>query len=200
MIKAIIFDIGGVILDVRFEQVYRALGQHSTLDITKHRTPLFLNTLVADVQRGKLTLEQWHQKLVNEIHLTLSVQELKQLWLQIVHDPIASTIALLQPLSSRYELYLLSNIEAFSWPYIRKKVPTSLFKNIFLSYEIGHEKSEPETFQIVLNAINHKPDECLFIDDIAAYTTIAQKLGINTINYTKGINLKTALKRKGITI
>ncbi|MCX6742116.1 MAG: HAD-IA family hydrolase [Candidatus Pacearchaeota archaeon] len=75
-----------------------------------------------------------------------------------------------------------------------------LAKETFWSTDIKMRKSSIEAFKFVLKKINRKPEEVLFIDDVKELTDRAKSLGINTIHYQNPEQLKLELKDFGIKI
>lgn len=69
---------------------------------------------------------------------------------------------------------------------------------MFFSNEIGHTKSERESFQMILTQLDVKPNECLFIDDKEKPIATARSLGIESILFVNYGTLLSEMKKLGI--
>jgi len=93
-------------------------------------------------------------------------------------------------------LYMLTNFSAEKFPITRKKYPfiDELFETIIVSGEHKLIKPDPAIFNLTLKLINHKAEECIFIDDSLPNIETARKLGFHAIHYQSPTQLKTPLR------
>jgi len=103
-------------------------------------------------------------------------------------------------LSKKYRAYILSNQLKFRTDYIKKTFELSFFDKVFFSNEIGLKKPSEEIFNFLLKKINQKPGNCLFTDDSPANTAVAKKLGFNTILFKNLKQFKKELASFSINI
>jgi HAD superfamily hydrolase (TIGR01549 family) len=110
------------------------------------------------------------------------------------HFTYDENISLLNELSNKYPIYLLSDhgIEWIEYIHSRHNF-FNVFKQQFYSYEFGSTKKEEKTFQHFLNSTKLKADECLFIDDNLKNVETAKRVGIKTIQYKDGDDLREAI-------
>ncbi len=196
MIKALIFDFGGVVIDVKLATFYNELAKHSN-GLTHD---YFYTTILAgDLQKGTITLAQLHARLANEIKLTLSFKAFTDLWFYIVQEPNKNIIPILHSLKEKYPLYLLSNTESFNAAQLHTKIP-NVFTKCYFSYELGMAKPDKEIYEYVLKDIHCAADECIFIDDLAINIAGAEKVGIHTIHYTLHTDLAQELHKYGVLL
>ena len=91
-------------------------------------------------------------------------------------------VELAEKLSEKYQIHILSDTidvrdeKSNIVPAIYEK-----FQNVFLSHKIGRRKPDKETFLHVLEKIDAKPEECIFIDDVKSNVDAAENLGIKSI-------------------
>ncbi|MDD3159724.1 MAG: hypothetical protein PHQ98_02035 [Candidatus ainarchaeum sp.] len=94
--------------------------------------------------------------------------------------------------------YLFSDTNPIHLEFIKLKYP-EIFKkseNIFMSSKIGYRKKDLESYDILINKIDLLPEEILFIDDSMEIINLAKKKGISTILYNNPKQLKKELKEK----
>ena len=139
-----------------------------------------LNGLMArgEIITGKRTLLEIHQELVDEHGLTLNFPAFETAWLEPYHASMAGMRELIESLSSRHRLVLLSNIDGFYWPVVRDSQPElKLFESLFLSFELGLAKPDAEIFRRVCRRTQTLPEQCYFVDDTRANVNAALAVG-----------------------
>lgn len=195
MIKAIIFDFGGVITPIEpFDgwtptQEERSIIHNTISDIAK----LFEKELegkefsMADFEREFRTRTNGLKKEnVDRIITSLCTPN---------HD----LLDLIAKLSSTYKIYGLVNAP-FGWTEARRKIHRldKYFGRIFVSYEINIRKPDPKIFKYLLDNINLKPEECLFVDDKEENVSAAKQLGMDGYVFDSTIGFNNYLINLGI--
>ena len=106
---------------------------------------------------------------------------------------------LLRKLKKHYPLYLISNTNDLHFEFVTSKFPIAKhFTKCFPSHVVGHRKPDRAMFEHVLREIQLKPEETVFIDDIAEFVESAKRLGICGIQFTSRPALETELRKLGI--
>jgi putative hydrolase of the HAD superfamily len=198
-IRNIVFDLGGVILDIdvnRGIEAVRKLGVHHFDNL--HGRYSLTDTL-NDFEKGLISEEEFVSRFKKETDEEFSDEELIAAWNEIVQDFPKEKIELVDRLnrSSRFRTFLLSNTNA-----THKKAYThtlrekfsidkleDLFEKAYFSHEIHMRKPDEEIFHYVLKDADMKPEETLFIDDSEANIETARKLGIVTYHLVDGITI-----------
>jgi len=117
-------------------------------------------------------------------------------------EEIDGTRKILEELKKNgYKLGLLS-VHSKEWvEYLEKKFDYhKLFDSIIYSFEISISKPDKKAYQHILEKLNSKPEDCLFIDDMIKNTNAAKELGINVIVFKSAEQLKNEIKDFGINI
>ncbi len=175
MIKAIIFDWGGVLApsDSRIAAV--RLSKNFSLDqeefiayFDDHEDDLCHTNAYEDFMR---TASQRFKIPQKTIIAALNA------------DPPDEEFAIAKTLSKDYKMYILSNQLKYRTDYIKKTFDLSFFDKVFFSNEIGLKKPSAEIFDFLLEEIKQKPEACLFIDDSPINVAVARKKGINCIQF-----------------
>jgi HAD superfamily hydrolase (TIGR01509 family) len=194
MIHNIIFDLGGVILNLdplATQKAFEALG---LTDFEKHFTTSRQTGLFDDFDCGRISENEFRAHLKKLLPQTVSENDIDNAWNAMLLDLPKERLELLEALGKKYRLFLLSNtneihVTAFS-SYLNKTFGfndfSSYFERWYYSCRIGKRKPDAETFQFVLNENGLKPEETLFIDDSPQHIEGAKKVGIHALLLSPG--------------
>jgi putative hydrolase of the HAD superfamily len=189
MIRNIIFDMGGVLVDVRRERAvaaFRALGvaeADSLIDACRHRG-VFL-----EIENGALDADAFCRRLSEYAGRDLAFRDVEQAWMSIVSQPPMYRLDFLSELRASYSLFLLSNnnpILMNAWALTGRFSPagrplTDYFDRLYLSYQLKCAKPDPLIFRKMILDSGIDPAESLFIDDGADNIKTAGELGFHTL-------------------
>jgi len=170
-IKNIIFDFGGVLIDLDRErciQNFKALGINiENIVSTTHSKGVFM-----ELEKGDITPEQFRNELRNMTSQSVTDEQIDDAWISILQTVPQYKLDLLLKLRKKYRTYLLSNTNSIHFEYSKKHVfekdgrsLRDYFDHCFLSYEIGMIKPDDEIFEYVLNEAQIFARETIFIDD-----------------------------------
>ena len=174
MVKAIIFDCFGVLVQASLEPFhYKYLGNNREL-IEKAKI------LDHDANQGKMTYDKFVDELAKLADI--SYQEAKNFL-----DNNPPNLELLEfiknKLKKSYKIGFLSNASDNWLNELFTKDQLELFDSIVLSYQVGFAKPDKKIFLLSAKRLNVKPQECVFIDDIARYCEGAKAAGMQAIVY-----------------
>ncbi len=185
-IKSIIFDLGGVLLNISYQNTidkFKKLGIDNSSSFYSKKEQ---NNIFNHFECGEITGE----KFVREIQKHCNNSDPKQIlsaWNAMLLDLPKNRINLLNSLKEKYQIFLLSNtneihINKFQNIMGEKEYHKfyNLFNKVYYSHEIGFRKPNVESFHLVLDKNNLKAKEVLFIDDSPQHIEGAKKLGIQT--------------------
>jgi HAD superfamily hydrolase (TIGR01509 family) len=132
--------------------------------------------------------------------MKLSDEEFDKGWCDLYLDAYNDIDNLLSGLKHKHRLVALTNTNAIHYKAWRVKYADTLkhFEKIFSSHEIGTRKPEEKSFKIVLDYLQCKPSETIFLDDNADNIHGADELGIATILVTSQEQMKEELLRYGL--
>lgn len=193
-VKNIIFDLGGVILNVSYDRTRRAFEDLGVDDFDEMYSQAGADQLFQNLEKGTITPQHFFAELNRCTGLNLTDEQITKAWDSILLDFREGTVNYLDGLKDRYDLYLFSNtnvihMKAF-YRIFEEQFPgrtlNSYFKKAFYSCEIGYRKPDAESFLYCLNHVNIHPEESLFIDDSIQNVEAAQKLGLQTVFLQKG--------------
>ena len=199
MIKAIIFDWGGVVCYPITKRLVSKLKEKFNLEERAIRKAYFKDLL--DYEIGKLTDKDFWQKFCKELGINVDEEELMDIIRETeeLDKEVYDLIANLKK-TNRYTLVLLSNNIPVMVNYIRQKFDLSVFDYLFFSNELGMRKPHLEIFRHVLKEIKINPENAVFIDDKQENLDAAATIGIKTILFQDAKQLKDDLNRFEVKI
>lgn len=178
---------GGVLIDLDREaciQEFRKLGFPQADDM--------LNTyrqkgIFKDLEMGTVSPQDLYDYISTEAGHHIPPEKIDKALYAFLTGLPAYKLDVLLELRKSYRIFMLSNTNAIMMPYISKTYFTQqgltvgdYFDRLFLSYEMGMLKPDPEIFEAVLDETGIKTDETLFIDDAEPNVETALSLGFRT--------------------
>lgn len=194
MIQNLLFDLGGVIMDIRRENAVEALR-----GLGMENAGSFLGEYVQsgpflDLESGKISAEEFRNEIRRYISGPVSDSEIDAAFTRfLVGIPEKRLQALTELNAKGYKLYMLSNTNPIMWngeiaSQFRKQGQdiNYYFKGIVTSFEAGCCKPDPRIFELALRKFGIKAGETLFLDDSEKNTEAAARLGFNVATIKPG--------------
>lgn len=188
VIKNIIFDLGGVLLNIDFNKTKAAFEKLGVTDFDRFYTKETANPVFEALETGHISNEDFYAELQKHCSAGTGFNQIKDAWNEILLDFRRESIAVLPELAKRYDLYLLSNTNSihhaqFSAVFQKEYGGLSfdsLFKKAYYSQAIKKRKPYTETYVFVVNDAGITAGETLFIDDALANIEGASQAGLQT--------------------
>jgi putative hydrolase of the HAD superfamily len=186
-IKHIIFDLGGVILDIDENMAVHELEKRG-VDLHLIEGEAF-RSIDNRFERGILTAASFRRKVKELVGLPkLSDADFDYIWNAILLDIPRERIQALEEIKEHYHIFLMSNTNEIHYDlYVRDlqlrfgyKQFDDLFDKSYFSFDVHLLKPDPLFFEYILEQQGLKPQETLFIDDSPANIAVARQLGIHT--------------------
>lgn len=187
MIKNLLFDLGGVILDIdRMEAVkaLTAIGMRNPAGLLGdygQKGPFLA------LERGDITPEEFHSALRPYFDREVSDDAIDAAFCEFLRGIPVERLHALERLHEHYNIYLLSNTNAVQWgryiiPEFKKdgKEIDHYFDGLIKSFEVKAYKPEEAIYRAVIERLGIKPEETLFLDDSQTNLDAAEKLGFKT--------------------
>ena len=185
-IKAIIFDLGAVILNINYQNTIDEFSKLGVRNASSFYSKKAQANLFNQIETGDITVEKFLTKLQKETNNS-SINQISEAWNAMLLDLPKNRLAVIQSLKKEYPIYLLSNTNAIHIDALKKKIGNkkwekfcNLFDKMYLSHELGLRKPDAAIFEYILKEQNLKPEEVFFIDDSPEHIQGANKLGIKT--------------------
>lgn len=211
--KVIVFDIGGVLVDLDMEQCVRRCKEEIGFDrIEEFLDPCHQKGFFRKFEAGEISLEDFRKMVLSMCRPGVTAEDADKAFSGLVTGIAPYKIALLKELSSKYELYALSNNNPAAMPYCYKLFEqqglpmNSVFRKLYLSYELHMLKPHDDIFQYTIADIyklyseSHPmaavigPQNMLYIDDSASNVEAATANGFNAVLYVPGSDLKETIE------
>lgn len=198
MMKHVIFDLGNVLLNIHPDKAMKAFAEKGKINI-KDINRFFLSDLHLDFMAGNYNPEELYKKIKQLYKIDLDIDNFFDIWNLVIGKPKDGILQIIEQLKPNFELSICSNTDPIHWKYCLNQYSfLKLFKNYFFSFELKHNKPDPEVFESILKVLNTGGEECLFIDDSYPNIETAQKFGINTIHGEKPAKIKEELLKMNL--
>jgi FMN phosphatase YigB (HAD superfamily) len=199
MYKAVIFDLGKVLVHFDFRRGYRQLEglcPYPAAEIPRRIAP---TDLVRRFETGLIEPRRFVSELSTALELRVDYERFCEIWGSIFTESLVPE-SMLEGLALRYRLLLLSNTNAIHFEIIRKNYPTLLrhFHDLVLSYEVKAMKPQPEIYLAAIQRAGCRPEECFYTDDIPEYVEAARQMGIDAVQFRSAEELMRELAARGI--
>ena len=202
MIRNIVFDMGGVILDFNVKKTVEEYFPEEYREIVKKN--VFDSELWRSLDRGTLEFSEalplMLKTLPKETHALVKDMVTDFYPYMPPFDDMYDFIALLK--KAGYKTYLLSNASVRVFDRFFNIPALSLLDGLFISALYGYIKPEKEIYEAFFKKFSLVPEECFFIDDNAVNIEAAKKLGMDGYVYKAPdiSDLKTRLSSLGVKI
>jgi glucose-1-phosphatase len=179
-IKALLFDLGGVIIDIDLEFTFADWAKSANCDVTKIQEAFSQDVFYKAHERGEIEASAYFESLRNSLGINISDQQFKDGWNAILKDELSGIYDVLKKAKQRFPLFAFSNSnhthqEIWAVKYAKT---LSLFTHIFNSSKIGKRKPDAASFLFVANEMGFEPHEILFFDDSLENIIGAQNIGM----------------------
>lgn len=194
--EAIIFDLGGVIINLDYQRTINAFHSLGASDFQKLYTQAAQSNIFNDYETGKISSQHFINKLLDFLPSGTSPNKVVAAWNEMILDVPIQKIELLDNLRSQLPIFLLSNTNEIhmekvrrEWDKTTSRSMESSFHQVYLSYKMGMRKPDQEIFKQVCNDHDLDPSKTLFIDDSIQHIEGACYIGLCTHHLTSSDDL-----------
>ena len=198
-VKALLFDMGNVLIFFDAKRSSRAFSDALGIPEDKVWQTFFISDLERAYTKGEISSEEFYKKVSVHFPDKINFATFARLWNDIFTENHEME-KLLKKLKKQYPLYLISNTNDLHFEYVRNHFGiVHHFAQCFPSHVVGHRKPDRAMFEHVLQEIKLRPEETIFVDDVAEFVESARGLGIHGIQFTSQPELETELRKLGVT-
>lgn len=197
-IKAIIFDVGGVIYPNRLDLVREGV---EGIGLEYEEFKRCFDVHWDDYKIGRIKKEEFWAKTLTYLGRNPSkenIYEISEIQKRVWQEPDKSMIKLITNLRNKYTVLCLTNICDEYAEVIERDNIQQFFSKVYMSHRLEMKKPDTKIYLHVLDDNNLKPEEAVFIDDKPINIESAARLGIQAIRFTGRIHLKQRLKEMEI--
>ncbi len=188
-IDTIIFDLGGVLIDVKSDKEWL---EEDLLPIFHHDKfeHLFTNNFFKHFETGKVSAQDFIQKLKSiALDRNCTSETILMHWNGLLKEIPKERIDLLKRLKEKYKLLLISNTDELHLQAVRKYISEKFgketledyFHHCYYSFKIGLRKPHKEIYEWVIQKEQLQVSSCLYLDDKSANLVEPSKLGMPTL-------------------
>ncbi|MBN2067475.1 MAG: HAD-IA family hydrolase [Candidatus Diapherotrites archaeon] len=197
--KAVIFDLGGVLVGFKQESFVR-----ETLSYVPRPVNLdWTNPKVIEAHRqfelGKLSKRQFYNRTLPFMG-KISFREFCRVWgagIFVWRPAVAEFVKKLK--RKGYKIGIISNCDAFSYPLIMGRYKLHRFVDSSApSFKVHARKPSRAIFDAAVKGLKEKPENCVYVDDLQKYVKIARKFGLQALHYKNPTQLKKGLSKLGV--
>jgi len=198
MVRAVLFDIGGVLIENPSERRYKKYAKICHENIEEVKRKIRKKGRLLDT--GKIPSQEFWSYTSRE--LGISKELFRKIWVRelVKCKDKTNALKLAKVLKSKgYNIGLLSNTSnAESRVHTVKKLFPLFRPNLFLSFRIGHRKPSEKIFRFASRKMRLSPEEIVFIDNKKENVEGAARIGIIGLHFTSYRKLVKDLKRVGV--
>lgn len=205
-IKNIIFDLGGVIINLDIPKTIAEFNKLSQKPFESIYTQLQQSPIFDKFDKGQITESDFFSELQQSINQTTSTQHLVNAWNAMLLDFPKHRLELLDILKPKYRLFLLSNTNETHVTEFERSLHQQhgyqnlepFFEKVYYSCRMGMRKPDSEIFDFVLNQHQLNAAETVFIDDSIQHVEGALKTGIQAHLLPKELEVQDLIRSLGL--
>jgi HAD superfamily hydrolase (TIGR01509 family) len=200
-IRAIIFDIGRVLVRLDIAGAMKGLAGKISLSPEETWSAIEHDPSWRDWQEGRMAPRDWQLHICRRLGVEISFEEFSEIWNRVLDPKPNIEPALLEQLSRKYRLAVLSNTDPIHVAALEKNFDFfRYFKHRIYSCSVGASKPSPIIFREALRACKVTAENALYIDDVSAYVDAARQLGMKGIVFQSPEQLAEDLKSLGLVL
>ena len=197
-IKAVFFDLGGVILRTEYQAPRQHLAERFGMDYDDIDKVVFGGGPYGSAARasiGEITEERHWQNVMKTLKLPASETERvrEEFFAGDVIDH--EIVEFLRSIKPKYKTGLISNAWSGLRDYIVREKFDNAFHHMVISAEVGVAKPDPKIYHIALEQLQVKPKEAVFVDDFIENINACEKVGMKGIHFKDSQSTLQQLKK-----
>ena len=199
MHKAILFDLGKVLVHFDFQKAYRELAPFCGFGLDELPRRIAATGMVERLETGLVEPREFVAAVCEALQARVDYDEFRRIFSGIFGECLIPE-SLLETLGKRYRLVLISNTNALHWELLRENYPHlwGHFDALILSHEVRAMKPDPAIFRAAVAAAGCRPEECFYTDDIPKFINAARALGIDAVQFQSCGQLEGELRARGM--
>ncbi|MFC1697402.1 HAD family hydrolase [Nanoarchaeota archaeon] len=203
MVKAIVFDIGGVYFEEGHRGTLQTVSKLCNIPYEKVHKVFHKHFVDKGYSKGEISEQECWNGIIKELKLDFNWKDLKKIVFEL-YIPKPGMKELVRELKKKYVIGILSDQTNWLDELDKKYKFLKDFNVVINSYEVGLVKPAKEIYQILLAELRLKhdvlPNEVVFIDNKKKNVRGAKKFGINALLFTDIEQLKRDLKKLKVKI
>jgi len=196
-IKAVLFDFGGVLAELRAEaHLLPLIKERMTRE--EMWTRWSYSPAVRAHETGRISAQEFARQVVREFDIQVSPEIFLDGFRRWIVGAFAETPALIRDVAARYTTGFVSNTSALHWSVIESLDILPYMHHRFASWQVGRIKPDREYFDFVLETMKLEPHEAVFLDDSNVNIAAAKALGIDAYCVEGALQARRQLVEMGL--
>jgi glucose-1-phosphatase len=193
-IRAVLFDVGGVLLRTEDLAPRRKWEQRFGLPEWGLAEIVFSNPVARRSSLGQASQAEIWAEVARR--LSLNSEELEALKLDFWKGDVwdEALLGFIRSLRPRLKTGIISNAWLEAWELVKTQVNQETFDAVLFSSEEGIEKPEPEIYQRALARLNVLPAEAIFVDDMPKNVEGARAVGMVGVHFTDSLKTREEIE------
>jgi HAD superfamily hydrolase (TIGR01509 family) len=201
-IKAVIFDLGGVLISIHHERAIGLWADGCGASIEEVARLYYSDTLYRQMECGQMPIEQYHRHVVRQLGHSMSLEAFIEGWNSMLGDVLPGIETLLDELARQVRLICLSNTNAPHAAVFRTSLTRlfARFERVFYSHEMACRKPEPVIYRQVLDYLALPAAAVAFVDDRPENVAGAVAVGLRGICSMTVAETAAGLQQLGLLV
>ena len=198
--KALLFDLGGVLVDIDFTRALRSWAAHSKLPFDELKRKYQFDPAYECHERGEISASEYLSHIAETLELSASPEQVEIGWNAIFRGEITTTRLLVERVRQHIPCYAFTNTNASHMATWSKLYPgvVSAFSKVYASHEIGLRKPDASAFEYICRDTGIAPSEFLFFDDLLENVHAASEAGLQGVLVRSPEDIAASLQAFGI--
>lgn len=194
-VEALLFDLGGVVIDIDFDRVFQAWAALATRPLEQIRAQFDFGEVYCRYERGEVSDADYFAHVRDLLAIEASDEAIRTGWNAVFVGQNRTVLDLIRGIGGDLPTYAFTNTSPchqVAWSSAYPDV-VKAFRRIFSSAEMGLRKPEREAFDTVVAAIGAAPQRILFFDDMPANVAGARAAGLQAVQVRSPQDVSRAL-------
>ena len=177
------FDLGGVVFAVDLERAFSYWARCAGVPYEAVRSRYRVDEWYERHERGEIESLEYFDALRRTLGINISDRHFAAGWNDVFEQEFAGVFELFQRLSPRIPIYAFSNTNVMHQEIWERRYAKTieLFREVFVSCDLGLRKPDAEAFEHVTNSIGVNPGSILFFDDTQENIEGAREIGMSAV-------------------
>jgi glucose-1-phosphatase len=200
--KALVFDLGGVLVDIDFGRALAAWAPHSSLSLSELRQAFTHDIQYERHERGEIGAAEYFNHLASTLKLTATEEEISRGWNAIFVGEIVEARKIVEAVRRVIPCYAFTNTNAShmaTWSMLFPEV-VGAFDRIFASHELGLRKPEQAAFERISQLIGVAAVSTVFFDDLPENVQAASTFGLQAFLVRAPKDIVHSLRTVGLDV
>lgn len=201
-VRALLFDLGGVVIGFDFGRAFRLWAARAECDPALVVERFSLDKAYEQHERGEIEASEYFASLRQSLEINISDGDFIEGWNDVYLGPVRGIAEVLSRAQERFPIYAFTNSNPTHkavWE-VRYADELKPFRSIFVSSDLGCRKPDPEAFRLVASRMGFQPHQILFFDDTPGNVVGARMTGMEGVVVESAKDVRQVLSRLGVEL